>query len=452
MRNVSGSIFCTDSDVSTQREICTPMRTFKLYLLTLFSAFVSLSPASAINAQVRPRTAAAAGRVVYAERFPGADLGARINAADKSLGASAGEIVARGGGRIETQIIISSDHTLRLEAGTYAPVTEGIPILLKPRTSLVGAGWDRTIILESTAKDQFTVISAYNHSQRNGSADSDLNVRELQVKGANSGFNSAPQAISLGNCSRCAVEKVWVNGTRSIGIQLGGSAQFGHFADNSHVSGCLFTNVASQNLALVNGRNITFENNRFVNPGQPGGPGSTAIDLEPNNDDDHVENVRIVNNVIDARTHDIQAGNGILVQSGSGTRFVGPIFIEGNTIYGGSNQGTITNVLSNGIYVFGITMKDVTIRNNKVTRMGQSGLRLEGTHFTVLNNQFTDVGGGGTAGFYMGDVTNSRFEGNTFTYTGVGPAAANVQVVGQFKNNIVRNNTGIGPPFASNTP
>jgi hypothetical protein len=92
-------------------------------------------------------------------------------------------------------------------------------------------------------------------------------------------------------------------------------------------------------------------------------------------------------------------------------------------------------------------MRDVTIRNNKVTRTGQSGLHLEGTRFTVLNNEFTDVGGGGLPGFHFGDVTNSRFEGNSFTYSGNGPAAGNVRVVGQFTNNVVRNNRGIGAPL-----
>jgi hypothetical protein len=416
----------------------------------LFLLFTLLfSTASPSDAQTRQRQATtqrqAGARTVEANSFPGADLGAKINAADRALGSAPGEIVARGGGRISTQIIINGGHTLRLMQGTYAPVTTEIPILLKPGSSIVGAGWD-TVLLESTAQGQFTVINVYNNAQRNGESDSDVTVRNLQIKGANAGFNSAPQAVSLGNCKNCTVDKVWINATRSIGIQLGGSGQYGNFAENSRVTNCLFTNVASQNLALVNGRNITFENNRFVDPGQPGGPGSTAIDLEPNDADDHLENVVVRNNLIDARTAKIQAGNGIVVQSGSGTRMVGPILVEGNTVYGGSNQGTITNSLSNGIYAFGITMKDVTIRNNRVTRTGQCGLRIEGIRFTVLNNQFTDVGGGGTPGFYMAEVRESHIEGNSFQYTGVGPADATVKIVGRFQNNVVRNNPGMGFP------
>jgi hypothetical protein len=415
---------------------------FLFLLLTLLLLAVSTSDVNARQGQT-------GARAVEANGFPGSDLGAKINAADRALGGAAGEIVARDGGRISTQVVISSGHTLRLMPGTYATVTAEIPILLKPGAAVVGAGWE-TILLESTAPGQFTVINVYNNAQRNGNSDSDVTIRDLQIKGANPGFNSAPQAVSLGNCKNCLVDHVWVNATRSIGIQLGGSAQFGNLAENSRVTNCLFTHVASQNLALVNGRNITFENNRFVDPGQPGGPGSTAIDLEPNDTDDHLENVVIRNNLIDARTSVIQAGNGIVVQSGSGTRFVGPVLVEGNTVYGGSNHGTITNSLSNGIYVFGITMKDVTIRNNRVTRMGQCGLRLEGTHFTVLNNQFIDVGGGGTPGFYMAGVTDSRIEGNSFQYTGVGPADATVKIVGEFRNNVVHNDPGMG--FPANIP
>jgi hypothetical protein len=404
-------------------------------------------------AQARPRQASPApqqrqssGRVVEAGSFQGADIGARINAADRSLGAAAGEIVARGGGRITTQIVVSANHTLRLTAGTYAPATEGIPVLLGKGASLVGDGWE-SILLESTAPGQFTVVSAQGAARRNGDADSGISVRDIQIKGANPGFNSAPQAVSLGNCAGCAVEHVWINSTRSIGIQLGGSAQFGNFASNSRVTNCRFTSVASQNLALVNGSDITFENNRFENQGQEGGPGSTAIDLEVNGADDRLERVVIRNNVIDTRTSTVQANNGIVVQATSGTTLVGPVLVEGNTIYGGNNvPPNITNKLSIGIYAFGVTMKDVTIRNNRVTRTGQSGIRIEGTRYTVLDNQFTDVGGGGTPGFVMADVSDSRIEGNTFTYTGVGPGDSSVVIEGSFSNSTFRNNTGWAEP------
>ncbi len=380
-------------------------------------------------------------RKVSANQFPGQDLGAKINAADKSLGAAPGEILVSGGGTISTQVIVSSDHVLRFQAGTYATKTANAPILLKPRASIVGSGWD-AIILESTATGQFTVISAFNHANENGTADSNLTIRDIQIKGANPGFNSASQAISLGNCTDCLVDKVWINATRSIGIQLGGSSRKGFFAANSKITNCLFTRVASQNLALVNGKNIVFEGNRFMTSGQLGGPGNTNIDLEVNESTDHLENVIIRNNLIDVRNSDTSpTGNGIVVQASSGTPFVDAIVVEKNTIIGGETVGTVTNVLSNGIYVYGTTMRNVTIRNNTIRRTGQSGIRIEGTNITVTNNQMFDVGGGGTAGFVV-IASKSRVIGNTMVYSGNGPADGRMLIIEGAHSNVYQNNTG----------
>jgi hypothetical protein len=412
-----------------------------LCLLAVWFIFATQAAPDALAGQ-RQRTSAAAGKVVSANSFPGADMGAKINAADKALGNGPGEIVVSGGGTIATQVIISSDHILRLQRGTYASKTANIPILMKPRSSLIGAGWDQTIILESTAAGQFTVVSAYNQSIENGTADSGLTIRELQIKGANPGFNSAPQAVSLGNCSGCLVDKVWINGTRSIGMQLGGSSRKGYFAENSRITNCLFTRIASQNLALANGKNIVFEGNRFMTSGQVGGPGNTNIDLEVNEATDRLENVVIRNNLIDVRNSEVSpTGNGIVAQSTSGTPYVGPILIEKNTIIGGETQGTVTNVLSNGIYIFGITMRDVTIRDNTIRRTGQSGIRVEGTRIVVSNNQLFDVGGGGTPGFVV-VATDSQIVGNTFSYSGAGPADSTMLIMPGSHGNTIQNNRG----------
>ena len=407
----------------------------------LLSAFIFALAVSALSAGLAGTASTQQGRVVNANNFPGQDLGAKINAADKALGAARGEIVVKGGGTISTQVIISPDHVLRFLPGTYVTRTDSVPILMKSRTSLIGSGW-QSIIVESTAPGQFTVISAYGQAILNGTPDSGLLIRDLQVKGANPGFNSAPQAISLGNCSNCTVDKVWINGTRSIGIQLGGSGSTGHFAENSKVTNCLFTRVASQNLALVNGKNIVFEGNRFITSGQLGGPGNTNIDVEPNEPSDRLENVIIRNNTIDVRNSEMTpTGNGIVVQASTGTPFVGPVLIENNTIIGGSIQGTITNVLSNGIYVFGTTMRNVTIRNNVITRTGQSGIRIEGTRINVIDNRLTDVGGGGIPGFVV-VATDSQIINNTLSYSGNGPVDQSMVVMPGSKRNIFQNNRG----------
>jgi hypothetical protein len=90
-------------------------------------------------------------------------------------------------------------------------------------------------------------------------------------------------------------------------------------------------------------------------------------------------------------------------------------------------------------------MKNVTIRNNRVTRTGQSGLRIEGTRFVVTGNQFADVGGGGLPGFYIA-VTNSQIMGNSFTYSGNGPADGRVEMPIGNRGNTIRDNPGMGFP------
>ncbi len=416
-------------------------------LACLILALVMLVGAPGASGKTRSEqrgTSRPQSRSVNANSYPGNDLGAKINAADRALGKAAGEIVVRPAGTISTPVVVSSHHILRLKPGTYPTNTSGIPIRLQPNSSIIGSGWN-TILVESTAPGQFTVIAAYNGSHVNGTADSDLLIRDLQVKGANPGFNSAPQAVSLGNCSRCTVDNVWINGTRSIGVQLGGAGEMGNYAQDSKVINSLFTHVASQNLALVNGKNILLEGNKFVSPGQNGGPGSTAIDLEVNGAQDRLENVIIRNNTIDARGSGLPtSGNGIVVQATSGTPYVGPILVENNTIIGGETQGTITNVLSNAIYAFGRTMRDVTIRNNSITRTGQAGINLEGARFKVINNKLRDVGGGGTPGFIVTDVTDSEIINNSFSYSGSGPADGRILVSPNSRRNIFRNNTGFG--------
>lgn len=177
--------------------------------------------------------------------------------------------------------------------------------------------------------------------------------------------------------------------------------------------------------------------------GQQGGPGSTSIDLEPNGPDDRLENVIIRNNVIDHRGSAISpTGNGIVIQATTGTRSVGNILVERNTIIGGSNTGVISSYLSNGIYIFGPTMRGVTVRDNTITRTGQAGINLEGSELTVINNKLVDVGGGGTPGFIIRSVRRSRITGNTLNYSGQGPNDGRMLVTGDSTDNVIQGNNG----------
>lgn len=343
-----------------------------------------------------------------------------------------------GGGCIRTQLVVSGSLSLN---GVYQVVD---PILIKSGGSITGAGWE-TVIIESAKEGEFTVFSAYNHARQNGATDSNISIKNLKIAGANPGFNSAPQAVSLGNCVGCLVDNLWLDRTRSIGIQLGGGDTFysptgpeHYYAKDSKIINCLLTHVASQAIALVNGENIEISGNRILRPGQAGGPGASSIDLEVNSGDDRLVNVRITNNFIDHQNAEMDTtGNGIIVNSGD-AGLVSNVLVDSNVIIGGSVNEPVTNVLSNGIFVFGALMQGVTITNNKITRTGQSGIRLQGSNLICEDNTLISVGGGGILGF-VANVNNTRLQRNSLVCM-AGPCDNTMKVEGT--GNTVRDNPG----------
>ncbi|MGH9904131.1 MAG: right-handed parallel beta-helix repeat-containing protein, partial [Pyrinomonadaceae bacterium] len=291
-----------------------------------------------------------------ANNFPGADLGAKINAADRDLGSSPGEILVKGGGTISTQVVLSPGHTLRFSAGTYTLGTsllwEGA-FLLKSGTKVVGSGSD-TVIIEP-AKTGWIVFQSFNdiRSQPTHSGtDSNIHISNLQIKGANPNVDGGVrQTVSLGNCHGCGVENVWFNGTGVIGVQAGGTAAAGNYADDVTIRKNLFTRVASQAAAVVNGRNVKIDGNTFKDSGRCCAQGMTAIDIEPNDPRDIIRNIEITNNTIDSSNSAFLHGNGILVQNTVHTSGFGPVLVQGNTVIGGALIPNSAGFVATGIYI-----------------------------------------------------------------------------------------------------
>ena len=83
------------------------------------------------------------GNIRWAERFPGNDLGAQINAADADLGKEAGEIEVSRPGTVESKVSLSSNHVLHL----LAPTTWKAGIVVQNGNSVVGEGCASSITL-----------------------------------------------------------------------------------------------------------------------------------------------------------------------------------------------------------------------------------------------------------------------------------------------------------------
>lgn len=423
-------------------------------LLALVSLTVLAFLANGAGQPTAPPTTGQ-GKVLVANNFPGVDLGAKINAADKSLGNAPGEIQVRSGGVISTQVVISPGHTLRFSAGTYRLETqlrdEGA-ILLKSHTSVVGSGWDNTIIVEPP-KTGWIVFQSFEDIRAqpvHSGKDSDISITNLQIRGANPAIEGGVrQTIGLGNCHRCQVEKVWLNGTGVIGVQAGGSAFGGNFADTVTIRDNLFTHVASQAAAVVNGRNVIIDGNTFKDSGRPRGQGMSPIDIEPNHSNDIAQNIQITNNVIDSRDSGFLHGNGIVVQNGAGTQGFGPVLVKGNKVSGGDLLPSNESNIAIGIYVAGGS-QDVTVTDNVVQRVAHSGIRLESSRrLNVTRNRLISTGTGGILAFEVLDTTDSRIEDNAVTVDPNSPLGNSVILEKRGARNNYRGNTDgrnpIGP-------
>ena len=382
-----------------------------------------------------------------ANNFAGADLGAKINAADKDLGSAPGEILVRDGGTISTQVIINPGHTLHFAPGIYRLTTELLwegAFLLRSHTTVIGSGWD-TIIVEPP-RTGWIVFQSYEdiRTKPTGSGtDSDISITDLQIKGANPAVEGGVrETLQMGNCHRCKAEHIWFNGTGVIGVQAGGNSSTGNFADTMTIKNNLFTHVASQAAAIVNGRNIVVDGNTFKDSGRNAMEGMTAIDIEPNAATDIAQRIEITNNLIDSRGSTFLHGNGILVQNGARTRGFGPVLIKGNTVIGGELVPNTAGNVATGIFVAAYA-QDVTIVDNIVQRVAHSGIRLQNsTRNYVANNKLISTGTGGINAFEIIDTTDSKILDNVVAVDPKSPmGTSNIVVSGNSRNNVFKGNT-----------
>ena len=365
------------------------------------------------------------GRRVDAEKFPGADLGARINAADKSLGAGAGEIVVSSGGTVRTQVVVSPGHTLRFASGTYASEVNGSTYLLKDGASLRCGGG--AVLLEGTAPNPsgagvgtlgsslFTIVQDYAGGTVNGGISRNIEVSGCTFRGKRADFNSAYQTVAMGNCHDCRVEGNRFENTRTIGVQLGGGSMAGNYARNSVIARNEFVGVASQNAAITNCVGCRVENNRFSAPGQLNGPGSTVIDIEPNTGD-RIDDILISGNHIDASETPLDAGgpkanNGIAVNGGNPTALFRNVRVVGNTVIGARHDAPWNRINYAGILLraAGATV----VERNTVRRVSRGIVVDDGsTDFTLQGNTLISCGSGSTMPVSIENSSNGRVLNN----------------------------------------
>lgn len=429
----------------------------------LFAASLSLTVlGTAVNQKVKSetlRTSAQQGAVCLASQMPGRDIGAKINACDARLGTANGTIKLSGGGTIATPVVISPNHTLQVASGVYRATNDGAVIRLKDNSSLICDSWD-AVLMESTGKNDgagvkpFTIVTAYNGStvdSPNGNLTRNLVVKGCHFKGARPDFDSASQTVALANCHNCSATNNWLDATRTIGIQIGGGSSLGHYANNVIIAKNKFTDVASQNLAVVNSTNVQVIDNTIKSPGLAGGPGVVPIDVEPNVGD-RIVNIKIANNLVDMTATPIDASgvkalHGIAINNLNGAKPFTGVEVTQNTVYGADLKDPFNRV-SGGLIL--LREAQNTIVSNNILRRGTYCILIDSgsSRLRVIGNQLSSCGSGSTPPFNIQDSSNNEiFDNRLFNDPAnihdFSSISKNIVEGGASNNNVFRGNDAV---------
>jgi len=374
----------------------------------------------------RSTPAATSGlRRVNAHEFPGDDIGTKINNAAKSLGGAAGEIILTSGGLFKVTAIIPAGCTLLLKGGVYKSVTPGPLVLLNDNAALVGDSYDAVLeestgdsispgISPTTGRPIHTIVQDLAGATLNGASCRGIRIEHVHFRGARKDYNSAFQTASLGNCRGGKAVRNLFETTRTIALQVGGGSAMRNYAQDCELDDNRFVGVASQNLALTNGINISIRRNVCERSGQAGGPGSTCIDIEPNVGD-RVENVVVEANVIDCRQTpaDPSGGkvlNAISINNGNGANPWRNISVVGNEILGW--EWRANHVMAGGISYAGILVRaaqGVVVQRNKISRCARGILvDTDSSNNRIEQNELMSCGSGSTAAIEVQDTSKGN--------------------------------------------
>lgn len=348
--------------------------------------------------------------------FPGADLGAKIQAADTFLGNTPGTLFVPDGNYTWSTHCsqLHPNRVLQFGAGVITCIGQnpfffpypGPMAILNDNTIVQGKG-SSTIFDEPDSSVLFAPLTSAgfnNVNFRDFTVQNIANGEPLQLGTSlpNIGFDNSKDSTAL--------NLTFIN-TRSLSISAGGTSAGGDHANGIDVSHCIFDGVKCITLACVNGRNINYNHLFFKNVGTSGPSAPYAavvcIDLEPNTGTDLMENFAVSDCTFDMRGN--KGGSCILVQgAGVGRNGV----VANNLIECGTDASLGTTA---GITVNGQT--DVLVVGNVITgQFSQLPVDINGcTRVTFATNTVRSSGGplsGFRAVIIRGGSVSTKIFGN----------------------------------------
>ena len=402
-------------------------------------------------------------RRVNAHEYPGDDIGTKINNAAKALRGGSGEISLVSGGLFKATAIIPPGCILLLKGGVYKSVTPGPLVLLSDNAALVGDNWDAVLeestgdsispgISPITGRPIHTIVQDLAGATLNGAPSRGIRIEHVHFRGARTDFNSAFQTASLGNCQGGRAVRNFFDFTRTIALQLGGAGQLGNYAQDCVLDDNKFVGVATQNIAITNAVKVSVRRNVCEKSGQPGAPGSTCIDVEPN-EGDRIEDVVIQGNLIDCRQSPLDVSgnkvlNGIAINNGNGAKPWRNIQVIENEILGW--EWKPGHIMGGGIGYAGILVRSavgVIFERNKITRCSR-GILIDtaSRDNRVEDNQLFSCGSGGTGAIEIQDSSRANIVRNN--RLSALPGDGFEEVSGRIRSapgNVIENNPGASP-------
>ncbi|MDQ1610344.1 MAG: hypothetical protein QOG00_275 [Pyrinomonadaceae bacterium] len=448
----------------------------KIISLALLFALVSvLAPVTPVRAQKIKTVIRPLLPICTLEELPmpGADVGAKINACDRLLGAvPGGEIHAWQGGEITSVVKLSRGRTLHFHKATYTlrHAADGLDAELgmvryNDGVTIKGDGWG-TVIIEPQTTNSPTVFAplissiitegGYFHGVTRN-----VTIRDLQIKGRQTvASNGTYSTIEIGNSHDMLVENVFLNQTTGNGITAGGSSLSFSFdgcgggkierecAAGVRMIGNRLFQVQNQGLNVVNGREVLIANNVVKDHNRLPGSNGAGVDVETNTVTDTAQLIRIEQNLFDfSNSPQPSAGNGINIQSsGQGDEY-GPVYVERNILIGGALAPDVAGHMVFGIFVSAGTRR-VTVAGNKIQRTSNSGIIVYGSGHTVQENELVSVGdrAGNVAVALVGTQRIGVSRNKVKIDTGAQTASDLIAESAGANFNLIEGNTSNSPP------
>jgi hypothetical protein len=260
---------------------------------------------------------------------------------------------------ITSSIKMSRYRSLHFAAGTYAnsintwnPPTDtnSAPFVFTSDFSVTADPLAR-LYTSSVAKNGYM----FSPATLTGSLEN-VSFRGLHFIGSGAAGNGAASVIITGNAKRGGVFDCIFEGVRDYPVAVGGYGSAGNYAEDFTVSGNTLKDVATQNISVINGKNIKLIGNQFNLRGVSDRGSVAVIDIEPNQHTDYIENL-----LIDGNTFDLRGCK----------KFAKAIAIQGtNTV--GVRRATVTNNTAIGLEIS--ASSDVGVLQSFLFANGVEGL------------------------------------------------------------------------------